>query len=62
MASVPRGLSDFLHRYIPEIEEMFEFLPYTGTRSISLCARCVTIQNVEASASPRSRFAGLPSF
>ena len=28
MASVPRGLSDFLHRYIPEIErEMFEFLP-----------------------------------
>jgi len=28
MASVPRGLSDFLHQYIPEIEkEMFEFLP-----------------------------------
>ena len=28
MASVTRGLSDFLHRYIPEIEkEMFEFLP-----------------------------------
>ena len=28
MSSVPRGLSEFLHRYIPEIEkEMFEFLP-----------------------------------
>lgn len=28
MTAVPSGLSDFLHRYIPEIErEMFEFLP-----------------------------------
>ena len=28
MSSVPKGLSEFLHRYIPEIEqEMFSFLP-----------------------------------
>ena len=28
MSSVPQGVSEFLHRYIPEIEqEMFSFLP-----------------------------------